>query len=578
VTECSPREAVVVARHPLAARAGVSVMEAGGTAFDAAVAVGFAISVVDLGMCGLGGGFFMLVYRTADGRSGVIDGPVVAPALATAGGFPLDPLGPRGIYGFPAVQDRANVIGHRSVAVPGAVAGLCATRDRFGTRPLAELMRPAIEIAEAGFDLSWADIGQIATGEALLRRYPATAAIFLPGGTIPVPAFQQPLDDPPRLRQPDLAGSLRQIAGGGADAFYRGPIAQAIDAEVTRGGGWLRAADLAEYTVDEGPALERTYRGWRLVTGPDWVVLETLGVLERFDLPSMEPWRAPALHLISEASVFGHADLYAHLTRPASEPGDPGHYLTAAWLDGRAQRINPTRAVARPALFPDEGGLDRAAAMRAATAGHTTGYSCADSQGNVVSVLLTLGDPWGSGVTVPGTGILLNDQMFGYNAAPGTATSVGPRARRPVPGWPVIATGPGDSRFALSTPGGNRVLCANVQVLSHRIDHGLDVTAAIGAPRIDRGSTPGLRSALLADDALDHVVLEDLRAMGHDVWPASRSLRAPGGAPGTFAYPVALAVSHDGVAGGATDPSIPGGVVVMPAARAMQPDPVRRME
>ena len=279
----------VVSRHASATEVGIDVLAAGGNAFDAAVAVGFAIGVLDVGMCGLGGGFFMLVYRTADGRSGVIDGPVVAPALAPEAGFEIDPLGARGIYGFPAVRDRANVVGHRSVAVPGAVAGLCATRDLLGTLPLDRLVEPAAVVAEDGFDLSWADLAQLAMGRATLESHSSSAATFLPWGNLPTPAFQYPTDEAPRIHQPDLARTLRQIGAEGADAFYRGGIADAIDAEIRRGDGWLRKSDLAEYRVEVGAATTGTYRGWGLTTGPDWVVLEVLGILERFDLAGLNP-------------------------------------------------------------------------------------------------------------------------------------------------------------------------------------------------------------------------------------------------------------------------------------------------
>src|SRR5215472_13584116 len=184
---------MVVAKHSIAAEIGASFLRQGGNAFDAAVAMGFALGVVEPYMSGIGGGTLQLVYRDAHRRLGAVDAPVVTPAGTRSGCYTIDPQSPRGLFGFPGVTNQANEIGHQSVAVPGVLAGLCFTLERFGTRSLPEVMQPAIRLAEHGYPLSWIDIVHLAADYEKLIRFPATAAIFLAAGRVPVPSLQYPL-------------------------------------------------------------------------------------------------------------------------------------------------------------------------------------------------------------------------------------------------------------------------------------------------------------------------------------------------------------------------------------------------
>ena len=546
---------IAVSKHALASRAGAEVLERGGNAFDAMVTMGFVLAVVEPYMSGIGGGKFQLVAGLAKGDVVAIDAPVVAPLGAVEGCFEIDPRVPRGLFGFSGVVDRANEIGHRSVAVPGVLAGLDLTRRRFGTLALDTAMTPAIERAERGHALSWLDIGYTSASEPMLSRCAASAAIFLPGGRTPSPAFQHGLEPVPRLEQADLAESLRRIARGGPDIFYRGDLGKAIVDEIAAGDGWLATEDLARYEARATPLTEICYRGWHIATGSDTEVLEALLILEHFALSPLGHNSAAALHLVAEACRLAHADFYRYMSGPVDGP-PPASRLAPAHVDARAAMIRSDRAIdAR--LFPDE----RDGQARSIAASTTTGYLAADAQGNVAAGLQTHGHIFGSGVTVPGTGILLNDQMMGYNPAPGTLASVGPGRERSTSGWPILATAPNRDRFALAAPGGNRVLCALTQVVVNLVDFGLDIEAALDAPRIDCGSTPVARRVVICDGRIAQETLNDLECLGHPVQRASRQLAAAGGAPLTFAAPAGLYV-HAGSrrAVGGNDPQVPGGV------------------
>jgi gamma-glutamyltranspeptidase/glutathione hydrolase len=543
---------IAVAKHPLAAQIGGGVLDQGGNAFDAAVAMGFALAVVEPYMSGLGGGKFQLVYRDARGRHGAIDGPVVTPIAVQPGCYEIDPKAPRGLFGFPGVKRRANEIGHQSVAVPGVVAGLCLTLERYGTLHLAEVVEPAVGLAERGFALSWIDVAYIAASYDKLIRFPGTAAVFLPDGQVPSPVFQHPLQPPSVLVQADLARSLRLIAAAGPEAFYRGELAKAMVQEIRSGGGWLSLEDLATYRAREVPILTGRYREWDLVTGPDVEVLEALAILQHFDVRAYGHNSVEALHHMAGACLLAHADFYDYIASPLESASDPEFYRGPDHIKRRSQQIVPNGPI-RTRLFPDEEARDRFGP----DSSMTTGYAVADRLGNVVSVLQTHGWTFGSGVTVPGTGILLNDQMLGFNPAPGTLTSVGPRRARPIPGWPIIGLGPDGSYFALASPGGNRVLCALTQVISNVIDFDMPIDQALAAPRIDCGSTPVSRKVILCNGELDAGVIRALRAMGHSVDVVPCSYTAPGSSPLSFAAPGGL--HYDGSRGqfvGGNDPPV----------------------
>jgi|TARA_B100001964_G_scaffold245784_1_gene336087 gamma-glutamyltranspeptidase/glutathione hydrolase len=551
------QKGIVVAKHPLAVQAGASILAQGGNAFDSAVAVGFALSVVEPYMSGIGGGKYQLVFRTASGATGAIDAPVVAPAGAIPGSYEVDPEAARGLFGFRGVKGQANEIGSQAIAVPGVLAGLCLALQRYGSMPLVDVMDPAINFAENGYPLSWQDIAYIAASYRRLASFPSSASIFLNDGQVPEPSFQYPLQFAHILKQHDLGRTLRLIASNGPDIFYKGSLARIISEEVKAAGGWLSLDDLASYKASEIATLSGKYHGWDIVTGPDFQTIEALAILEKFNLAALGHNSVAALHLISQACLLAHSTFYDFITSPECSVPSLASYLDAGHIEQRASMFQlDTRVDA--ILFPDEKGLDN---VRNGSF-TTTGYSTADQWGNIVSVLQTHGFSFGSGMTVPGTGVLLNDQMLGFNPEPGTATSLGPGKRRPIPGWPIICVGPNGNSIAVASPGGNRVLCALVQTATNVIDFGMHIDSAVAAPRIDCGSTPVKRKTILASCEIDPTIIQGLEELGHSVEVASTSLVEPGGSPLTFAQPGGLEFSaSDGMYLGGNDPYVSGGVV-----------------
>jgi len=527
-------ENIVVTKHPFASKVGYEILQRGGNAYDAAVAIGFVIGVVEPYMSGIGGGTLQMVYKSRFDEFGAINAPVICPSGAKPGAFKIDAEMPRGLFGFVGVENRANETGHRSVAIPGVVAGLCKIHELFCTLELTDLIKPAVEIAEIGFPLSWIDVVYFAIEYERLVSFPATAQIFLSKGNPPKPASQFPMSIADSLIQLDLANTLRIIAKDGAGAFYTGGIADALISEMSFHDHWITKDDLLLYQAINSDITSINYRDYHLVTGPDFEVFEALRILENFELQQLGHNSPEYLHLIAEACLLAHADYYHYLTASENKRMDLSNFLSNQFVQERVSEINPILAMERK-LFPDEN--DSADTRYSDKDKFTTGYTCADQWGNVVAILQTLGFPFGSAVIIPGTGILLNDQMLGFNPEPGSMTSISPGRVRPIPGWPIIGRNNKGNGFAIQSPGGNRVLCALVQVIINMIDFGMPIDQAMAAPRIDCGSTPICRKMIIADDCIPYHSLAGLQNIGHQIKCAARSYSSPGGSPLTFAHP-----------------------------------------
>jgi gamma-glutamyltranspeptidase/glutathione hydrolase len=552
---------IVLAKHPLVAQAGQAVLARGGNAFDALVAMGFAAGVAEPAMSGIGGGALQVVYATGRGDTGVVEAPVVAPRGADLAAFAVetDRSGPS-LFGLAAPPDRAHEVGHRAVAVPGVLAGLCRTLERGGRMALGDVMRPAIELARQGVPLRWADVVQVARCAADLRGNAAAAAIFLREGAVPRAASQPPMTPGDRWVQADLARTLARIAAEGPEVFYRGEIAQRIDADMRRHGGLLRLDDLSAYTARESEATEGRYRGVTVATGPDRTCLDALALLEPFDLAGAGPGSVAATHLVAEACLRVHSRFLRFVSEPGAGGGDGAPPGSRPPAGGARDRLDPARATTH-GLFPDE------APAAAGGSGHTTAYAAVDGGGTWVCALATLGYAFGACVVVPETGVLLNDQMLGFNFAPGTRTSVGPGRPRPIPGWPVIGLEGRTPRFCVAVPGGARTVCALVQVCVNLMDFDLPIAEALAAPRIDVGATPGARYRLFVAPTLPEPVRAGLARVGHDVAVLERSVFSPDGSPYAFAAPGGLE-RRAGRLAGANDPEVPGAVLAAASSPA----------
>ncbi|MBK9654926.1 MAG: gamma-glutamyltransferase [Rhodanobacteraceae bacterium] len=461
---------VVTAQH-LATKVGVDVLKRGGNAVDAAVAVGYALAVVYPAAGNLGGGGFMTLHL-ADGRQTFIDFREVAPLAASVDMY-LDGAG--------EVIPGLSTLGYKAVAVPGTVAGLELALSRYGSMRRAQLMAPAIELAERGFVLDSGDVQMLESAAALLAADPTSAAIFLDAGAAPG------VGD--KLRQKDLARTLKAIARHGADGFYRGKVAEALVAASRADGGLLTAQDLKQYRAIEREPLRCDYRGYQIVSAPPpssggVSVCQILGILEGYPLVELGFHSAQAVHYQIEAMRHAYVDRNFELGDPAFVDNPLAHLLDRDYAAQIRTRIQPQKAGVsadlKPGVVIHEGS-------------NTTHYSIADSAGNAASVTYTLNDWFGAKVTASGTGVLLNNEMDDFTAkvgAPnlygliqGEANAIAP-GKRPLSSMsPTIVTRDGKPVMVLGTPGGSRIITAVLLTLLNVIDYGMNIQEAVDAPR-----------------------------------------------------------------------------------------------
>jgi gamma-glutamyltranspeptidase/glutathione hydrolase len=530
------RRGVVSAGHPLAVSAGLDILEQGGNAVDATVAAAFVAFVAEPNNAGIAGYGHLSAFT--DGAFVTVDHGPRAPLAATAAMF--TPVGPEPDgYDWPDVRDDANSTGHLSPAVPGAIAGLHAIHERSGRLPWAALLEPAIALAEEGLEVTWNLLVLIAGRLEEIRARPALAAILLPAGRLPRPRTE---DGPgERLDQRELAVTLRRVAEQGPDGFYRGPVAEAIAAEVAAGGGVLSTADLDVYApkvIDEEPA---RFRDVDYVTANDQVGTESLTILDCFEPGSFAPGSALHLHLLAEA--MGHA-----FVDNVTYAGDPDHVdaplrglasrgFARSRADGIALGAASPRPLATADPWPFEDGSARATPERSAGGSRgTTQVVVADAQGNLVSLITTIGGDFGSLVAVPGTGVLLNNSMMNYDPRPGRSNSIAP-GKMPFFAVPaIVAARDGKGVFAAAGSGGYPILTGVVSTMVNHIEHGLGVQEAIDAPRVhDQGA------ATHVDSRVPEAVRDELEAMGHTLVVQDVT---PGELP--FSRVSAVAVAPDG--------------------------------
>src|SRR5512142_1902632 len=443
--------AMVTTGHPLATEVGRRILEQGGNAIDAAVAVGFALEVVLPSAGNIGGGGF-IVYRDTSGAVSALDYREAAPAAATRDMF-VDSAGE---------PTERSITGHLSAGVPGSVAGLYEAWKRFGKLPWASLVAPAIALAE-GHVIDSSRSTSLADDAERLSRFPASAAQFLVAGKAPPPGAV--------WRQPDLARTLRLIADSGADVFYHGSIADLIVTEMARGGGIITKADLAAYRPKWRTPIRVDYRGYAVYSMPPsssgGVTLgEILNILAGYD--SLPPFGSTALlHLETEAMRRAFEDRNRWLGDPDFVHMPLDRLLSKSYAAELRAQIDPTRATPTPPFQAGPPGSTE-----------TTHYSIVDADGNAAAVTTTLNNSYGSAVTVTGAGFLLNDEMDDFATAPGKPNMFGlvqGEANAVVPGkrmlsamTPSIVLDPKGRLFLVAgAPGGPRILTAVYPAISH---------------------------------------------------------------------------------------------------------------
>jgi gamma-glutamyltranspeptidase/glutathione hydrolase len=500
---------VVTAEH-LASQVGADVLKKGGNAFDAAVAVGYALAVVWPEAGNIGGGGFMTL-RTKDGKTDFIDFRERAPKAASATMY-QDAQG--------NVIKGASTDGYLAVGVPGTVAGLEFVREKYGTMSRDALLEPAIRLARDGFTLDQGDIASFKAELPKLRRDPTAAKIFLAADG------KSPRQIGETLTQPDLAASLTAIAQQGPDAFYKGAIADAIVKASHAKGGILSKADFETYKVREFKPVTCNYRGYDIISSPPpssggVVVCEVLNVLEGYPLAKYGYGSAESVHVMVEAMRAAFADRNS-LGDPDFIKNPIDHLLDKKYAGEIRAKIKPDRA-----------GVSRLpASMAPPEPNHTTHYSIIDDAGDMVAVTYTLNDSFGTGVVAPGTGILLNNEMDDFTAKPGVpnlyglvqgeANAIAPDKTPLSSMSPTVITKDGKPFMVIGSPAGSRIPTITLEAIINVIDFGMDIQQAIDEPRIHHQWLPD--EVLTEPYALSPDTLKILAKMGYKVhvdaeWP-----------------------------------------------------------
>jgi gamma-glutamyltranspeptidase / glutathione hydrolase len=491
--------AMVVSGHPLASAVGRDVLRAGGNAVDAAVAVGFALAVVHPEAGNIGGGGFMVI-RTADGQTRALDYRETAPGRATRDMY-LDSIGE---------PTELSITGHLSAGVPGSPAGLVEAHRSLGRLPFDSVILPAIRLARDGFEVDEYRSESIRSDSARLASFPASAASFLPSGRPPEPGF--------RLLQPQLAATLEAIRRGGADGFYRGPVADLIVAEMERGGGLISHDDLAAYRAIWREPIAIRYRGHTIYSMPPAssggvTMGEILNIMEGY--APLPPFGSPALlHREAEAMRRAFTDRNRYLGDPGFVENPVDRLLSKEYAAHLRSDIGE-RATPTPHFEP-----------AAAGSSSTTHYSVVDAEGNGVSCTTTLNESYGSAVTVTGAGFLLNDEMDDFATAPGKpnmyglvqgeANAIAPGKRMLSAMTPsIVLDTTGRLYLVTGTPGGPRIITMVYHTISNVIDHRMPLAAAVSAPRMHHQALPD--SLRVEERGFTRTTLDSLRARGHAI-------------------------------------------------------------
>lgn len=505
---------MVVSAEVNASEAGVEILRAGGNAVDAAVATGFALAVTYPVAGNIGGGGFMVI-RLPDGTATTIDYREMAPAASTRDMF-LDSTGT-------FVPERSQR-GYLASGVPGAVAGLVQAHEAYGRLPLAEVMAPAIRLAE-GYAIGRSQAQRFNAFRQRFELFPSTARYFAPeDGFTPGQTF----------RQGDLATVLRRIAARGRDGFYRGATADAIVAEMERGGGLITHADLAAYRAVEREPVRGSYRGYGVLSMPPpssggVALVQLLRMMEPYDLRASGYNSSATIHLMAEAMRRVYADRAEWLGDPDFTPVPIEALTSVDYVRGRLDDFNPYRA--------DTSATVSYGVPLAGESDETTHYSIVDADGMAVSTTTTLNGGYGSLVVVDGAGFFLNNEMDDFAAAPGVPNMfglVGSEANAVAPGkrmlssmTPTIVESPdGELFMVIGSPGGARIITTVFQVILNVIDHGMDIQAAVAAPRIHHQWLP---DRLFAEHmSLSADTEHALRQRGWDLLEGRRWSRADG--------------------------------------------------
>ncbi|MBD3171423.1 gamma-glutamyltransferase [Candidatus Bathyarchaeota archaeon] len=501
--DCISPHGMVASKHRLISEAGVRVLKKGGNVVDAAVAAAFMDCVVEPAMNGIGGEGVMAIHLKS-GENVIID-YVGRPSKACKPDmYELEDTSEPGWMGWKKVKEDANVVGYKACVVPGTVAGLSMALERYGTMKLREVIEQAAKVAKDGFVVGWWTANHIFRRMEAFWKFDEWRKVYLRKGKFPYLPYTNELATPHLLRNPELAKCLKDIAKMGPEVFYKGWISETIASDMAENGGLLTKDDFAAYEPILLEPEPGSYRGYDVVYDPTHsgtTMMQILNIMEGYDLAEMGYRSAKALHIVSEAIGLAFADRFKYM-------GDPGYVdvpqksmVSKEYTKKLREKINPEESIKiKPGdPWPYEPEC-------------TTALTVADKDGNMVAINQTLVNSFGSGVVIPGTGIVMNNAMYGLDPEPGTANSIDGRKRRIQNVCPTIVLKEGESYMTLGAPGGRNIQVSIAQVIHHVIDYGMNMQDAVDAPRVTRET-----STVYLDSRFPTSVRDQLLSMGHDL-------------------------------------------------------------
>jgi len=514
------RNGMVCAGQPLAAQAGMAILQKGGNAVDAAIGTAAALNVVEPNMSGIGGDGYIMIYNKAQNKIDICNATGAAPYATDLARYQAEGIPQKGI---------------RSVSVPGLLDGWLAAHDKYATLKLSELFAAAIDLADNGFPVSHV-LSQVIAADSLLQEFPTSQAIFAPGGKPPKPGVV--------LYQKDLAKTFQAIAEGGRDAFYQGPIAEAMVKFCQEQGGLLSMKDLADCRSRWEEPISTTYKGYSVYEAPPnssgHILLQELNMVEQFDLRSMGCSTAESIHMMVEAKKLAFIDREAYMADPDHTDVPTLGLISKEYAKERAKLIDPDRAAdpthGDPWVFQGSSGDAGRVTAGSVQEEDTTCFVIVDRWGNSVCQLQSIQSSLGSSLVAGDTGILLNNRMTYWHLDPDHVDCLQPGKRVRHTMNPVMVfnddgpasmgkpAGTGSLMLVCGTPGADTQVQTNMQVITHLIDFGMTVSEAVEAPRWRNSHSPTESNVPHICDNLLHMesrfgldVRQALESRGHQL-------------------------------------------------------------
>jgi len=511
---------MVCAGQPLAAQAGMAILQKGGNAVDAAIGTAAALNVVEPNMSGIGGDGYIMIYNKAQNKIDICNATGAAPYATDLARYQAEGIPQKGI---------------RSVSVPGLLDGWLAAHDKYATLKLSELFAAAIDLADNGFPVSHV-LSQVIAADSLLQEFPTSQAIFAPGGKPPKPGVV--------LYQKDLAKTFQAIAEGGRDAFYQGPIAEAMVKFCQEQGGLLSMKDLADCRSRWEEPISTTYKGYSVYEAPPnssgHILLQELNMVEQFDLRSMGCSTAESIHMMVEAKKLAFIDREAYMADPDHTDVPTLGLISKEYAKERAKLIDPDRAAdpthGDPWVFQGSSGDAGRVTAGSVQEEDTTCFVIVDRWGNSVCQLQSIQSSLGSSLVAGDTGILLNNRMTYWHLDPDHVDCLQPGKRVRHTMNPVMVfngdgpasmgkpAGTGSLMLVCGTPGADTQVQTNMQVITHLIDFGMTVSEAVEAPRWRNSHSPTESNVPHICDNLLHMesrfgldVRQALESRGHQL-------------------------------------------------------------